>query len=248
MSVMVKKNVATFEQDDRQNSLCRYVANAPFSSQVSNRRLSDETDKIIRALGSKVRSVIDIGCGDGTYTHELAVRMPGVSFTGFDPAAKAIEAAGQKFQACTFTVGNVLDVSTFPDRSFDLAIMRGVIHHLPLQKEAIENAFHLSSRLLIIEPNGDNPILKIIERKSQYHIDHEEQSFSSALFLRVARELGVEVKALTFVGFVPFFFPTLPAKVIHFFQPLLEKVPFLAKYFGGQIVLLLECPQGRIKR
>lgn len=240
MSETLKKNVATFDDDIGQNDGYRYTTNAPFSSKVSNRRLSDETEAVIRHLGADVTSVIDIGCGDGTYTNELADRMPEVRFTGFDPAAKAIENAKQRFPKCTFTVGNVLDPATFPNKLFDLAILRGVIHHLPVQREAIENSLRLSRRLLIIEPNGNNPILKVIEKRSRYHIEHEEQSFSSAFFVGIARELGLEVKRLGFVGFVPFFFPTIPAKIIHFFQPLLEKVPLLAKYFGGQVILLLE--------
>jgi hypothetical protein len=71
-------------------------------------------------------------------------------------------------------------------------------------------------------------------------VQHEEQSFSSSFLQSICTENGLQVKYLSFIGFVPFFFPEFPAKVIHFFQPLLEKVPFLGRFFGAQTVILAE--------
>jgi ubiquinone/menaquinone biosynthesis C-methylase UbiE len=245
MKSSLKQNVAAFDSDVSENGGYRYTSNAPFSSIVSNRRLTEETFARISRLGDVIKRVIDIGCGDGTFTSELAERLPHVSFVGFDPAEKAIESAGSHFSNCSFLVGNILEPQTFPDATYDLAIIRGVIHHLSTQKEAIINALKLSKRILIIEPNGNNPILKMIEKTSKYHIEHEEQSFSSDFFLSMARELNLRVAHLGFVGFVPFFFPTLPSKIIYFFQPLLEKMPLLPKYFAGQVILLFEQPENR---
>jgi len=243
MKTTLKRNVDTFNSDIQLNGGYRYTRNAPFSSVVSNLRLTNETVAIIHRLGGAVRSVIDIGCGDGTFTSELATRIPEVAFTGFDPAVQAIESAKRQYANCRFTVGDILDPTTLPSERYDMAILRGVIHHLPTQKEAIENALQISPRLLVIEPNGNNLILKLIERLSRYHVEHEEQSFSSAYFLQIARDLKLRVVHLGFVGFVPFFFPTIPAKIIHICQPFLEKIPFLAYLCGGQIILLLEQPQ-----
>jgi hypothetical protein len=96
----------------------------------------------------------------------------------------------------------------------------------------------LSDRLLIMEPNGNNPILKVIEKLSPYHRQHEERSFSSRTLKKWCEEAGYDVEQLNFIGFVPFFFPTLLTKVIYFFQPFMEKIYPLKKYFGAQIILL----------
>jgi ubiquinone/menaquinone biosynthesis C-methylase UbiE len=66
--------------------------------------------------------------------------MPDIAFYGFDPAKAAIHMAKTKYANCEFLVGDILDTGTFPNKKFDLAIIRGVIHHLPTQSMAIRNA------------------------------------------------------------------------------------------------------------
>lgn len=239
MSQTVKQNVSEFNNDVLDNGGYRYTHNAKYSSFVANLRQTVKTEEVIREIGT-IKTVIDIGSGDGTYTAELKQRMPEIEFTGFDPADVAIKAAAERYPQCNFFVGNILDPATFPKKKFDLAIFRGVIHHLPTQSDSIKYAGLLSDRVLIIEPNGNNPILKWIEKNSEYHIQHEEQSFSRTFLKKICTDNGFKVKHITTIGFVPFFFPTFPAKVIYFFQPLLEKIPFLGHYFGAQTVILAE--------
>lgn len=239
MSTTKKHNVVEFNKDVAEYGGYQYSTTTRFSSIASNKRLTDVTEQVVRSLGD-VHTVLDAGCGDGTYTAELKTRLPQIHFTGFDPAEKAIEEASKRFTSCSFTVGDILLRETFPTGPFDLVVIRGVLHHLPTQQAAIANAASVSHRVLIIEPNGNNPILKWIEKNSQYHIEHEEQSFTSDHLQDLCRQSGLVISRVSFVGFVPFFFPTIPARVIHFLQPLLERIPGLAKTFGGQVVILAE--------
>lgn len=241
MRETIKKNVSVFNEDVASVGGYQYTRDTAFSSIVSNKRLTDVTEEIIRSL-RKIQSILDAGCGDGTYTDELKRRLPHLNFTGFDPACVAITEARKKFPECRFTVGDILDAAQLPEEQFDLVIIRGVIHHLPTQEKAVSNAASLGRYVLIIEPNGNNPILKLIEKYSAYHVQHEEQSFSSGFLRKICIRSGLRVNRLFFVGFVPFFFPTLPSRIIYFFQPFLEKIPGLARFFGGQIVILAERP------
>lgn len=236
----VKQNVAKFNDDVAEFGGYEYSNDqATYSSIVANGRINDAIVQVIDRIGN-VRSVLDAGCGDGSSTAELKERLPQIDFTGFDPASNAIELAMSRFPSCSFRVGDALDTSSFPVGRFDLVLFRGVLHHLPDLQQAIDNAARVTDCILIIEPNGNNPILKWIEKHREYHIEHEEQSFASRHLQNLCLDAGLEVRHLSFVGFVPFFFPTFPARVIHFFQPFLEHVPGLAMYFGAQIVLLAQ--------
>jgi SAM-dependent methyltransferase len=235
-----KENVSKFNSDVIANAGYRYTSNAPYSSEVANARI---TAAIIGFIRQDIKTVIDIGCGDGTYTHHLQSHFSDISVTGIDPAKEAIELAKQKFPEVDYQVGDLLDPATFPKNKFDLGIVRGVIHHLPDAARGIANATLLSDKVLIIEPNGNNLILKWIEKHSQYHIDHEEQSFTSKQLMAWCRATGYRIIGLDFIGFVPFFFPTSLSRIIHFFQPFLEKIYPLKKYFGAQIIIAMEKPR-----
>jgi SAM-dependent methyltransferase len=230
-----KRNVSEFNADAKANGGYRYTTNAPYSSLVANRRMTDAT---VAAIPAGAATVIDIGCGDGTYTRDLQDRLPGMKITGFDPAAEALASARRRFPGIEYLSGDLLDAASLPGRRFDVGVIRGVIHHLPDAALGLANAARLADCIVLIEPNGSNPVLKWLERNSRYHIDHEEQSYTGARLADWCRKAGCQVKSIRYIGFIPMFFPTLPAKIIHFFVPLLERIPLLRKYFAAQIVLV----------
>lgn len=229
-----KNNVNVFNADVADNAGYRYTTHASFSSVVANERLTRAT---VERIAPGVRSVLDLGCGDGTYTAELKQSFPAVRFTGIDAAEAAIKAARVRFPAVDFQVADATRFETFPRDHFDLAIARGVLHHLPDPEAAVANLLRSADEVLIIEPNGNNPLLKVIERASAYHRAHEERSFTARKLRRWCEAAGGQVVSLDYVGFIPFFFPTLPAKLIYQVQPALERVPGLRDVFAGQIVI-----------
>ena len=236
----IKKNVSVFDADVRENLGYRYTTGAPFSSLAANRRITEATLSLIPADS---RSVLDAGCGDGTYANDIKLARPELELSGLDPAADAVKAARSRYPDIKFFVGDLLCPETLPVRRFDLVILRGVLHHLADPAAALRNCAALSDRILIIEPNGNNPVLKVIEKVSRYHREHEEQSFAPRLLNRWCEEAGLEPDPPEFIGFVPFFFPTLPARIIHCFQPFLEKIPLLARFLGAQTVIFCRRPR-----
>lgn len=231
----LKQNVDAFNSDVRENSGYRYTTHARYSSVVANRRQTEVTLKYLRP---GIQRVLDAGCGDGTYTAEIKAARPSLEIVGFDPASEAIELARKSFPNVAFAVGDILHPETVPSGKFDLIIFRGVLHHLSDAPAAIRVCAGLAGAVLIIEPNGNNMILKVIERLSPYHREHEEQSFSSWKLARWCREAGFKIQSVEFIGFVPFFSPDWMAKLIYFFQPVLERVPLLCRFFGAQTVIL----------
>ena len=235
MNQSLKQNVQEFNRNVAENGGFLYTTNAQFSSYVANKRISEE---IFRFIKPEYQTLVDIGCGDGVYTHEIKQNFPHLEVHGFDPAQAAIDAAQKRFPSVQFRTINLLDSNLpTPRQRYDVGVIRGVLHHLADQELAIRNAFKLANNLIIMEPNGNNPILKVIEKTSKYHIEHEEQSFFEWQLKGWIRQAGGKVDAWSYVGYVPFFFPDGPAKVIHTLQPFLEKVPVLKHVFSAQFII-----------
>jgi len=234
--LLSKKNIAEFNDDVRSNDGYLYTTNPPLSSIFANDRISHAVNTHIGTH----KSLVDIGCGDGVYTGEIKKKFPDLEIEGFDPAEDAIALAQKKYPDITFRAMNILDkdLGQSTRRRFEVGVLRGVLHHLSDQELAIRNSFAIADRIIIVEPNGNNPILKIIEKVSPYHRLHEEQSFTYWQLKNWVEEAGGNVVFGGYVGFVPFFFPEFPSKVIRFFQPVLEKIPLVREFFSAQIVIV----------
>lgn len=231
----LKENVQEFNRNVRENGGFLYTTNAQFSSHVANKRISDEIFKLIKP---QYRTLVDIGCGDGLYTHNIKENFSHLDVYGFDPADSAVQIARKNYPTVHFDTINLLaDDLPIPRKKYDVAVIRGVLHHLSDQQKAIINAFKLADNLIIMEPNGNNPLLKIIEKTSRYHIEHEEQSFFEWQLKRWIRNAGGQLTSWNYVGYVPFFFPTTPARIIYYFQPFLEKIPVLKHIFSAQFII-----------
>lgn len=73
-----------------------------------------EVESLIRAFGGKWRSGLDLGCGTGSHTIELALR--GLRMTGIDRSPEMISQAESKRIAQNLTETNVsFSCGTFPD-------------------------------------------------------------------------------------------------------------------------------------
>jgi len=234
----LKENVKEFNENVADNGGYLYTTNASLSSILSNERISRAVDELI---GCNTLNIIDIGAGDNAYTADIQRRKPNAKITAFDPAIEAVKIAKEKYPGIDFFCANLLDIDSVEQytkgKRFEVGVIRGVLHHVSNPRLALVNSAKIADCIIIMEPNGNNPILKLIEKISPYHRKHEERSFSAKLLARWCREAGFKVDYLNYVGFVPFFFPTFLTKVIYFFQPFLEKIYLLKKYFGAQIII-----------
>jgi hypothetical protein len=122
----------------------------------------------------------------------------------------------------------------------DIAVLRGVLHHLPKLEEGIRIACRLARRIVVMEPNGYNPVLKIIEKTSRYHIEHQEQSFPPVRLRRLFREQGGRVVKQEYVGLVPFFCPDAAARLLKIMEPFVERTPLLRQVACGQYMFCVE--------
>ena len=218
-----EKNVAKFNEDVAENEGYLYTRTSKLSCRLANQRQSRLITDMIDISGKRV---IDVGCGDGTYTLDL-LKCNTSYILGVDAAETAIESANVKAEGVdgiSFQVASVYDLQDLGEK-FDVAIVRGVLHHLYNAKEAVANISKIASQAVIVEPNGYNPILKVIEKTSRYHIEHEEKSYSPHLLNTWIRQCGGSVVKSTYGGLVPMFCPDLMARLLKKIEPIVEAIP-----------------------
>jgi len=215
--------ISAFRNDIASHRGYVYSTGSRLSSRMANSRL---TEAVIALADFRARRVLDIGCGDGTFTVELLQRSGASRVVGVDPAKEAVELAREKGAGLPleFSVGNAYHLPFQPD-SFDIACLRGVLHHMDRPCDAVREAFRVAPALVVVEPNGYNPGVKILERLSPYHIRHRERSFSARTLNKWVRETGGLVTAFEWCGLVPMFCPDWLARAAKSLEPAVERMP-----------------------
>lgn len=234
----LKKNVSVFNQDVSTGAGYKYTQDARPSVRIANDRM---TRGIREAFDFNGKRVLDIGCGDGTFTMAL-LEMGAATIDAMDPAERAVEAGRAKAveagveERVRFRVYNVYDLGSLTER-YDVVVVRGVLHHLPDAAQAVKEIAKVADEIVILEPNGANPALKLIERFSRYHVEHEEQSFLPSTVDRWLQEAGAAIQYRKLINLVPIFCPSLAARGLKAVEPIVEAVPGLRVLGCGQYVV-----------
>ncbi len=232
-----KANVQVFDQDAAEGGYLYARQDRP-SSVLANSRM---TRAIFAATDFRGQRVVDIGCGDGAYTAPLKTQAGASYVLGIDPAQAAIELARGRaagIDGCEFVVGSIFDPP--PGQSFDIAVIRGVLHHLSEPERAVTAAMQMAKRIVVLEPNGTNPALKLIEKLSSYHREHEERSFLPGTIDFWIRAAGARVVRREFINLVPMFCSERVARTLRALEPFVERLPLANAVACGQYVVTAE--------
>ena len=86
-------------------------------------------DALVAPLGTGLRRVLDVGCGDGYLS--LRLREVADQVVGLEPHGPSLELAQRRHSApgVTFVQGDMLD-APFPDGSFDAVTCVMALHHV----------------------------------------------------------------------------------------------------------------------
>jgi SAM-dependent methyltransferase len=146
--------------EDRQfhDSLFGAQAHDPFSpsypGHITIRRFADLASASLHGA----TRVLDLGCGPGEITCELARRHPSVTFIGIDHSPIAVERATAN--AARLGLSNVrfeaADLATYsPGDRVDVVAMFDAFHHLLDPAAFVRRASRYADRFFLIEPAGD---------------------------------------------------------------------------------------------
>lgn len=137
------------------------------------------------------KQVLDLGCGSGIITHELAQAVYPAQVTGLDISqalldkGQAVYAAHRKHsqkqvikEKITFREGSVYDLP-LPEASYDIIYARLLFQHLSEPLEALQNIWR------VLKPNG---LLCIVDADRDWSGVYPEPKTSSALRQAVVKK------------------------------------------------------------
>jgi 2-polyprenyl-3-methyl-5-hydroxy-6-metoxy-1,4-benzoquinol methylase len=228
-----------FDRDISKHGKYLYTGkDAKLSSVYAN---ASQTRLIHSYIASDIGSLLDIGCGDGSYTEEFTSLGSIQRILGIDPSKPAIDAANARcLNVPRLTFQNRdLEALLNEGEYFDLAVIRGVVHHATNPEDLIKDALKLARTVIISDPNGLNLILKIIEKTSSYHREHQEQSFSPRKFKKWISRSGGVIDFYKVGVLVPFFCPSFFAQILHWLEPVIENIPLVRNLLCGTQVFVV---------
>jgi len=82
-------------------------------------------------LERPVRSVLDVGCGEGPWSVELARQRPKATYVGVDPSEYAVDRYGRKRNLRLGGLGDLGELDLAKDGPYDLIVCVDVIAYVP---------------------------------------------------------------------------------------------------------------------
>lgn len=128
-------------------------------------------------LGRPVRSVLDIGCGEGQWKLMLEKQRPSLSYTGVDPSEYVVSRFGAQRN---ILLGSVETLKELPLReSYDMVVCCGMLNYLS-RKQLTDGLGQISVL------TGGVAYLELFAREDQYEGDTDWAAPASAAWYRKA--------------------------------------------------------------
>jgi SAM-dependent methyltransferase len=159
-----------------------------------------KADRILRMIPPGVRSIADVGCGDGYLTHRLAERY---EVTAIDRSAVALARARARALRVSRVIQASADALPLADRAVDMAFSSEMLEHLPddiLGRAAVELERVADRYLFVTVPHRETLRRRFVRCprcRLEFHVDGHLRSFDPASldrlfpgFERIAIELA----------------------------------------------------------
>jgi SAM-dependent methyltransferase len=195
----------------------------------------------VKMLGDHLKpgmTVLELGCGTGYFTRELA--RTGANVVAIDISPQLLEIAKANCSApnIQYQIQNAYSLS-YPDAMFDSVVGSSVLHHLEIQ-EALRNIYRVlkpAGTIYFTEPNMLNPQIAIQKNVPWIKRRLGDSPDETAFFRWRLRRL-LEHSGYRDVRIAPFDFlhPRTPVALIDNLKALgrlFERVPVISEFAGS---------------
>ena len=143
-------------------------------------------------------SVLDVGCGQGSFLEELSTEFPTIRPYGIDISSEAVELAGAKVPKGQFWL---LDIEKEGlEESFDLIVCSEVLEHIPDDVSALKNLYSMTKKYLLVSTVQGR--MRRFEAKEVGHV----RNYALEELVKKTEEAGFKVSRVLQWGF-PFYSP-----------------------------------------
>lgn len=102
----------------------------------------------------EVNSILDVGCGTGRGLAWIAAKAPSIKLTGIDPSSEMCARAAKRVPEARVGVGDGKHLD-FPDKSFDVVLATGIMHHIGNTKPVLHEMFRVARHAVIVSDHND---------------------------------------------------------------------------------------------
>jgi 2-polyprenyl-3-methyl-5-hydroxy-6-metoxy-1,4-benzoquinol methylase len=209
-----------------------YISAQFFSSVVGEhvtRRAWQFGGEIGRALGLDATShILDLGCGDGSLSNSFLSKHYR-SIDGYDLSTSAIARAnklaahnGMRFEVCDITK---IDYSHM--HKYDGAYLWSILHHVKgATPEILGGLRKITNNVVVLEPNGNNFVRKLLEQTTAYKAAGEE-SFRKDELEQLFERAGYYPVVWKRLNLFPDLTPEWMFKIFKPVEPLIERTRVL---------------------
>lgn len=183
-----------------------------------------KTAFVERLLGGRPARILDFGCGVGTLSSALALRLPGVAIHGYDVSEDSlaqIEPTLRERGVFTSDLGAL-------ESGYSLIVISNVMHHIPVaaRQETINRlagCLAPSGEILVFEHNPINPLTRLVVSRCVF--DENAVLLLPREVKRYFRAAGLEVVSNDYIVFFP-----KPLAALRPMEPMMGWCPAGAQY------------------
>jgi 2-polyprenyl-3-methyl-5-hydroxy-6-metoxy-1,4-benzoquinol methylase len=171
-------------------------------------------------------NVLDFGCGDGAFANQvLSAHYRLVE--GLDKSEVSIKRAqSEAREQTTFRAADLVTLNYDSLPRYDAAFLIGILHHVKTATPHIVRALaQHTSRMIVLEPNGDNLVRKALEFTPSYRAAGED-SFRTKELLAIFEKAGLKIREHRQMNIFPNFTPTSIYRRLRRFEPAIEASRF----------------------